>query len=159
MADLIYMKLTGTKQGLISASCGSIASIGTKYQVKHPDEILVYSVQHLLTRKQNINHHAVSITKPIDKSSPLLAKAIDSDEELSCEISFYRTSTSGGVEKYYSIVLEKAKLDSLHCDYPHSVDNNQSQPQEIIDISYGNIIWRHLIGATETYSLWIDRVY
>ncbi|WP_422615334.1 hypothetical protein [Photorhabdus khanii] len=33
----------------------------------HEDQIFVYSLQHLMTRKQNVSHHPVIITKPIDK--------------------------------------------------------------------------------------------
>lgn len=43
MAEIIYLTLKGSKQGLISAGCSSYDSIGNKYQENHLDEILVYS--------------------------------------------------------------------------------------------------------------------
>lgn len=43
MADIIYLTLKGSKQGLISAGCSSYDSIGNKYQENHIDEMLVYS--------------------------------------------------------------------------------------------------------------------
>ncbi len=41
MSDLIYLTLKGQKQGLISAGCSSIDSIGNKGQLGHIDQILV----------------------------------------------------------------------------------------------------------------------
>ncbi len=38
MANLIYLTLKGRKQGLISAGCSSIDSIGNKGQVNHTDQ-------------------------------------------------------------------------------------------------------------------------
>ncbi|MBS9444118.1 type VI secretion system tube protein Hcp [Photorhabdus heterorhabditis] len=62
MSDLIYLTLKGHKQGLISAGCSSIDSIGNKEQLDHIDQILVYSLSHSLTREQNVNYHPHSIT-------------------------------------------------------------------------------------------------
>ncbi len=42
MSDLIYLTLKGRKQGLISAGCSSIDSIGNKGQLDHTDQIFIY---------------------------------------------------------------------------------------------------------------------
>ncbi len=39
MSDLIYLTLKGRRQGLISAGCSSIDSIGNKGQLDHTDQI------------------------------------------------------------------------------------------------------------------------
>ncbi|MCE1704696.1 type VI secretion system tube protein Hcp, partial [Enterobacter hormaechei] len=90
MADMIYMTIKGKKQGLISAGCSSVDSIGNKYQANHFDQILVYSLSHAITRTQNVDHQPIIIQKPIDKSSPLLGVAISENESLECSIDFYR---------------------------------------------------------------------
>ena len=43
MANIIYATVTGEKQGMISAGCGTSASIGNKYQINHTDEILSFN--------------------------------------------------------------------------------------------------------------------
>lgn len=37
MANIIYATVIGEKQGMISADCGTSASIGNKYQLNHVD--------------------------------------------------------------------------------------------------------------------------
>lgn len=46
MANLIYMTLTGEKQGLISQGCGTYDSMGNKYQVAHRDQIFLLALSH-----------------------------------------------------------------------------------------------------------------
>ena len=50
MANIIYATVTGEKQGMISAGCGTSASIGNKYQINHTDEIFVLQFDHSISR-------------------------------------------------------------------------------------------------------------
>ncbi|VXC73738.1 Hemolysin-coregulated protein [Enterobacterales bacterium 8AC] len=159
MSSLIYLSLKGKVQGLISAGCNTKESIGNKFQHTHKDEILVYNFQHMITRQDNTNHQPVIVVKPIDKSSPLLAKCITNNEEFDCLFSFYRTNENGGVELYYKIKLGRATLASLKTDFPHSLNNNSLTPQEILSIKYKDITWINVACSTESYSIWDERVY
>ncbi|TDB55572.1 Hcp family type VI secretion system effector [Photorhabdus luminescens] len=159
MANIIYLTLKGKKQGLISAGCGSLNSIGNNYQHGHENEIFIYSLQHLMTREQHVSHHPVMVIKPVDKSSPLLTRSFDENEELECLFENYRTSLTGGLEKNYSIRLGHAFISSIKCNFPHSRDNNAGVPQEIICFTYKNITWNNLACSTGSYSFWDDRVY
>ena len=76
MANISYLSLSGEIQGLISAGCSTLDSVGNKAQPEHKDQIMVYALMHSISRSQNVNHHELIITKPVDKSSPLLAKAL-----------------------------------------------------------------------------------
>lgn len=104
MSSIIYLNIKGKNQGLISAGCGSFDSIGNKYQAGHENDIFVLSYQHLTTRSQHVNHQPVIILKLIDKSSPLLAACMDDNEEIECNVEFFRTSASGGLERYTQFV-------------------------------------------------------
>ncbi|OTA19455.1 hypothetical protein Xbed_02309 [Xenorhabdus beddingii] len=159
MANLIYMTVKGKKQGLISQGCGTFDSIGNSYQIGHENEILIYSFQHLMNREQNVQHHPVLLIKPVDKSSPLLAQSLCDNEELECLFNFYRTNANGGLELYYTIRLGCAKLSSIKCDYPHSQDHNNMNPQEVVTISYKDITWNHKTCSTGAYSFWEERIY
>lgn len=158
MANLIYLTLNGEMQGLISAGCSSLDSIGNKAQLTHCDQIMVMGLSHGLTRQQNVNHQMLTIIKPVDKSSPLLGKAISENECLSCDFSFYRTSRTGMNECYYHLKLINARISSIHLHVPHTIDDSEGQPEESVEFTYESIIWEHCTAGTSAYSLWDERV-
>jgi type VI secretion system Hcp family effector len=41
VSNVIYLTLTGERQGEISAGCGTEKSIGNRFQYRHENEILV----------------------------------------------------------------------------------------------------------------------
>ncbi|RXJ16614.1 Hcp family type VI secretion system effector [Lelliottia nimipressuralis] len=159
MAGLVYLSLVGEMQGLISSGCLSHASVGNKAQVAHSDQILIYSLSHALSRERNVNHHHVSIVKPLDKSSPLLAKAITDNESLSCVFDFYRTDKAGRMECYYQLKLTDARITELDLHIPHSVTQSEKEAQETISFSYKSIGWEHINAGTSTYSLWEENIF
>ncbi|NHB87966.1 type VI secretion system tube protein Hcp [Photorhabdus tasmaniensis] len=159
MSDLIYLTLKGHKQGLISAGCSSIDSIGNKGQLDHIDQIFVYSLAHSLTREQNVNHHPITFKKPIDKSSPLLGVAISDNEVLDAIFDGYRANQAGILELYYTIKVIGATITDLAIYHPHSITHAGSQPQETISLRYKSITWTHHIAGTSAYSIWDDRIY
>ena len=153
MANSIYLKIIGKSQGDISKGCSSLGSIGNKYQHGHEDQIFVYSFDYDLTRAQNLNHSPVVISKPIDKSSPLLGVAITNNELLECELEFYRTSSNGNQEKFYTIKLTKASITNISAHYPNSLTHADAQPYEDITIRYESISWNHICAGTSGYSI------
>ena len=159
MAGLVYLTLVGEIQGLISSGCLTQASVGNKAQVAHSDQILVYSLSHTLSRERNVNHHNVYIVKPLDKSSPLLAKAITDNESLSCVFDFYRTDKAGCMECYYRLKLTDARIAELDLHIPHSVSQNGKEAQDRVSFSYKSISWEHVNAGTSTYSLWEENIF
>ena len=159
MSFLIYLTLEGKKQGLISSGCSTQDSIGNRYQSGHDNEIQILSLNHSLSRSQNTTHHPVQFTKPIDKSSPLLTSSIDSNELMSARFTFYRTSQSGQLEKFYEIKLSDASVTEISCVYPNSVDSNECMPFERIQLNYTSISWGHLMANTSSYSICDNRVF
>ncbi|EDV9437267.1 Hcp family type VI secretion system effector [Salmonella enterica subsp. enterica] len=159
MANLSYLTLVGEKQGKISAGCSSLNSVGNKAQITHTDEIMVYALMHSISRSQNVNHHELVITKPVDKSSPLLAKAISDNEIMTtCDFTLYRTSKEGVNQSYYTIRLSKARISNIDFVTPHSVLEKEVEPQERVAFAYETITWEHNIAGTSTTSKWEDRV-
>ncbi|MQL48473.1 MULTISPECIES: Hcp family type VI secretion system effector [Photorhabdus] len=159
MSDLIYLTLRGRKQGLISAGCSSIDSIGNKGHLDHIDKIFVYNLTHSLTRDQNVNHHPITFKKPVDKSSPLLGVAISDNEILDAFFDICRTNQSGIQELYYTIKVIDATITDLAVYHPHSITHAGSQSQETISLRYKSITWTHHIAGTSAYSIWDDRIY
>ncbi|NHB94003.1 Hcp family type VI secretion system effector [Photorhabdus cinerea] len=159
MSYMIYLSLNGKKQGLISAGCSTLDSIGNRYQKGHEDQIQVLSLNHMLTREQHIDHHPIQFIKPVDKSSPLLSVAISSNELLNAIFLFYRTNTAGQLELFYEVKLTEASVVDLSCTYPNSINNNEMMPYEKVLLKYRSISWDHVIAGTSAYSIWDDRIY
>lgn len=161
MANHSYMSITGKRQGLISAGCSGLSSIGNRCQIGHEDEIMILAYSHNMITGNDGGvagdrgkHLPIMITKNIDKSSPLLASALHEQEELECTIHFYRTSPAGGQDKYYSIRLTGAKIAYINLQVPHATHMNDAQPQELLSIRYRDISWTHIQASTSAYSTW-----
>lgn len=159
MANLVYLTLNGQLQGLISAGCSSLASIGNKAQLAHLDQIMVTELSHGLSRVQNVNHQELTIQKPVDKSSPLLNKAINENECLTCDFEYYRTNRFGINELYYRVKLINARIASIHSSVPHTINDSGGQPEESVSFTYESINWEHCIAGTSAYSLWSERIF
>lgn len=159
MANQGYMTISAEKQGLISAGCSAQNSIGNKCQTDHLDEIQVLAFAHDMFSTGNskhATHNPVVITKNIDKSTPLLAQALDQREKLNCVLDFYRVSAYGTQEKFYSLELRGAVIVSLSTSVPHSVLENDLEPQEEVAIRYRDILWTHHLAGTSGYASWND---
>ncbi len=63
MANLIYLTLEGKQQGLISRSCGTLDSIGNRYQTDKKDAIFVTELNFSISRSQNLSHQPIQFTK------------------------------------------------------------------------------------------------
>lgn len=159
MANPIYLTLNGQTQGLISAGCSSLASIGNKAQTGHLDQIMILKLSHALTRSQNVSHHSLTISKTVDKSSPLLGKAITDNEVLTCEFDFYRTNRTGMNELYYKVKMTNARISDIHLTVPHIISEGAGEPEESVSFSYETITWEHCIAGTSAYSLWNERIF
>ena len=158
MANPVYLKLNGDLQGLISAGCSTLASVGNKAQIAHMDQIMVLGLSHGLTRAQNVNHQMLVIQKPVDKSSPLLSKAITENECLTCDFEYYRTNRFGINELYYKVKLINARISSIKHIVPHTINNSVGQPEETVSFSYESITQEHCVAGTSAYSLWSERI-
>ncbi len=158
MANMTYLSLTGVTQGRISAGCCSRDSIANKSQTTHIDQIMVYAITHNISRNQNVNHHEMVIVKPVDKSSPLLGKAISENEELNCTFDIYRTNRVGAQELFYKLTLSKAHIMDIDFIIPHAVFEPDGEIQERIAFSYESIGWEHCAASTSAYSFWEDRI-
>ena len=157
MANHGYMTITGKAQGLISAGCSTQDSIGNKCQTAHADEIMVLSYTHNMVNIGNINkptHSPIVITKNVDKASPLLAQALSSREEINCTISFYRVSSFGLQEKFYSVTINGGIIADLTIEMPHAILQSDAEPQEHVAIRYRDITWTHHVAGTSGYSTW-----
>ena len=156
MSCSIYLSLYGSRQGNISSGCGDISSIGGKCQVSHLNEVFVYGVNYGIEMMDNKILSPLTIIKPVDKSSPLLFQAVNDYEMLDCEFNFYRLGNGGFMENYYKIKLQKARIVSIQSAHPHSVTQNDGQPEEVVTFKYADITLEHIVAKTSGWASWQD---
>ncbi|ECQ7478209.1 type VI secretion system tube protein Hcp, partial [Salmonella enterica] len=149
MSNIIYLKIVGERQGVISEGCGSESSVGNRYQAGHEDEIFVFSLQALVSSAVvGVNHQGIRFCKPIDKSSPLFTQAINNNERCTLDFTFYRINRWGRWEKYYQIEVRGASVTAWWMQI-----RLDGIAEELITINYDYICSKHLIANTEYNAL------
>lgn len=153
-----FMTVISNESGSkLSTGCCSPESLDNKSLENHVDEIMVMSLTHNMSHTGNSRdaaHGPVVIAKYVDKSSPLLAKALTTQDKLTCKITFYRKSVLGVREALYSIELRNSTIESITLDVPHAVLHNGMEPQEIVALRYQDIIWNHHKAQTTESATW-----
>src|SRR4029453_15413727 len=109
-----YAKVKAKQQGDIKGSCDI---------EQHKEEIEIWGWSHEVLSPRDAasgaptgkrQHKPFTVTKPVDKSSPLLMSSLVNNEELTeVTMVIYRPSPSGTEEHYYTIKLEGGKISTI----------------------------------------------
>jgi type VI secretion system secreted protein Hcp len=161
-----FLSIEGATQGNITEGAFTQESVGNVYQEGHENEILVEAFSHTVTVPTDPQsgqptgqrvHKPLTITKVFDKSSPMLYKALSSGERLpKCEIKWWRTSSQGVQEHYFTTKLEDAIITNISARMPNCQDPSQAHFTHLEDVSfsYRKITWTHEIGSTSGEDDW-----
>ena len=161
-----FLSIEGATQGNITEGAFTQESVGNIYQEGHENEILVEAFSHTVTVPTDPQsgqptgqrvHKPLTITKVFDKSSPMLYKALSSGERLTnCEIKWWRTSSEGVQEHYFTTKLEDAIITNISAQMPNCQDPSQAHFTHLEDVSfsYRKITWTHEIGSTTGEDDW-----
>lgn len=157
MALNAYMRLTGDTQGEIKGSVtqrgreDSIMVIGYNHEVVSPRD----AASGLPTGKRQ--HKALTITKELDKSTPLLYNVLVNNENISTwELRFWQPSRTGQEVQHYTIELVNANVagirsEMLNNKYP---ENMQHKEREHVSFTYQKIIWTWEDGGITAEDDW-----
>lgn len=164
-----YLSIIGTTLGEITKGASTAASVGNIYQEGHEDHILVQAFTHRITMPfapqsgqptgQRV-HAPLMITKIMDRSSPLLFSALTRGEVLTtCLLKFYRITTGGNEDHYFTIELEDAVIVDIQSRMANCQDPAQAHFSHLEDIyfNYRRITWTHETGGTMAIDDWRDR--
>jgi len=161
-----YLTIEGETQGPISQGAFTLESVGNNYQEGHEDEIFIQAFDHQVTLPKDPQsgqpsgqrvHRPFIITKVFDKSSPLLFNSLVQGERLTkCELKWYRPTTAGGSEHYFTIALEDAIITDIQSNMPHCQDpaNAPFTHLETVSLSYRKIEWTHEVAGTSASDDW-----
>jgi len=146
MALNAYLKLEGNSQGKIN---GSITQAGRE------DSIMVIAVDHKVTSPRDPasglatgkrQHGPLTLTKVVDKSSPLLYNALVNNEVIKTfRLDFYQPNSkgTGEEEQHYTIELENATISAITLMMLNNkYEENMNQKEfEQVSFTYQKITW------------------
>lgn len=157
MALNSYLKLTGETQGEIKGSVtqagreDSIMVIATNHEVVSPRD----AASGLPTGKRQ--HKPFTITKEVDKSTPLLMNVLVNNENIKdWKLEYWQPSATGKEVQHYTVELHNASIagirsEMLNNKYP---ENMQHKEREHISFCYQKIIWTWMDGGITAQDDW-----
>ncbi|MGP0016230.1 Hcp family type VI secretion system effector [Pseudomonas sp.] len=161
-----YLSIVGATQGNITDGTFTMKSVGNIFQEGHEDQILVQAFEHQIIVPRDPQsgqptgarvHKPLMITKVFDKSSPLIFEALTSGESLDkCRLEWFRTSSTGTQEHYFTIELEDAIIVDVVSKMPNcqDPDNAHFTHTEDVYFTYRKIIWTHELCGTSGSDDW-----
>lgn len=149
-AALAHLKVKGQTQGRIKGGStlkgheGTIEVEAVSHEVLAPHS----AASGLPTGKRQ--HKPLTITKAIDKSSPMLMSALTNNENISSwELMFY-TKTGKGTEKLsYTIKLTNASIVSIKLE-----TDADGHTHELVSVAYKKIEWVWADGGIMAQDDW-----
>lgn len=161
-----YLTLSGDNQGDMSSGATGADSIGTLSKSDHENEIQVQAFKVNMTVPKDPQsgqptgrriHTGLTFTKVVDKSSPMLMQALATGEQIKdATFKFFRTSSSGTQEHYYTIELEEALITDITTWFPNALDpsNGPIGHMEDVTLSYKAINETHEVAGTSGSDNW-----
>lgn len=157
MALNAYLTLKGESQGDIKGSVtqagreDTIAVIAFDQEIKSPRD----AASGLPTGKRQ--HGPLTITKEVDKSTPLIYSAMVQNENISeLKLQCWQPSPTGKEVQHFTIELTNAsvsqiRIEMLNNKYP---ENMQHKEREHVSFCYQKIIWTWEDGGITAEDDW-----
>jgi type VI secretion system secreted protein Hcp len=158
MALNAFLILQGQRQGAISGSVtqkgheGSIEVIAASHEIVSPRD----PASGLATGKRL--HRPFTITKELDKSTPLLYQAMVTNENIiQWKLQFYTTDINGLQKQDYTVVLTNANIADIRFTMPNNrlPDLMKLKEYEEIEFTYQKIQWTWIDGNITSSDSWI----
>nr|WED69279.1 Hcp family type VI secretion system effector [Pectobacterium colocasium] len=154
MANYAYMTIEGKSQGLISEGCSTLESIGNRYQAGHTDEIMILAFNHMMSNDGHAVHNPITLVKPIDKSTPLLAMALNEQEKVKVLLTFTARRNMPSKRSFSPFRFNDGLVSDINLVMPNIIDDGAGLILEHISIRYKDVTWTHHKAGTSGYALW-----
>lgn len=106
-------------------------------------------------------YEPIRVVKRIDKSSPLLAKALCDNEVIEAEFRFYRPNPAGDgtTQHYFTIVIQQARIASITRVSPDVIDpaSANTPASEEVSFVFGYVRWTYVPDGVEHVDEWSQR--
>ncbi len=163
MALNAYLRLKGAKQGDIKGSAtqkgqeGKIMVIAFEHGISVPEQGASSRNSTSGSLRGKCQHSAITITKEIDQSTPLLLNALVNNEKITMwELQFWRPEAAGAESQFYTIKITDAHIvrirqEMLDNTYPENV---QLKERESVSFRYKKIDWTWVKGGITAMTDW-----
>mmetsp|Transcript_30352 Transcript_30352/g.67301 ORF Transcript_30352/g.67301 Transcript_30352/m.67301 type:complete len:182 (-) Transcript_30352:1296-1841(-) len=140
----VYMSITGEKQGVFKPTSTNPGKQPAIIVLASSRGVIVQTDAGSVRRSTRRNHLPLNVTKPLDKTSPQLYKALVENEQLSSVVlEYWGTNSKGVISKLYSVALRSASIIGMYQE-----DAGESTT-ETITFQYQAISWTwHETGAS-----------
>lgn len=153
-ANTTYLKLKGAKQGDIKGSVvqkgaeGSIAVLSVSHEISNSSTSTGGKAS--TNRRQ---HKPLVITKELDRSTPLLYKAMATGEQLtSVELTVYGTSEKGLSKPIYTVKLTNATISRIRV--MSEGEGDAARDVNEVSFTYEKIEWTWTDGGITAMDDW-----
>jgi type VI secretion system secreted protein Hcp len=106
-------------------------------------------------------YNPLTIRKRIDKSSPLLMKALVENTVIEGTFKFFRPNPTGDgtTEQFYTVKIEQARISSVKQTVPDSFSPTATNepPMEEISFVFHTITWTYTDGGVEHTDRWDEQ--
>lgn len=106
-------------------------------------------------------YEPIRIVKRIDKSSPLIAKALCNNEEIEATFKFFRPNPTGDgtTQQFFTIEIEEGRVASVTRVSPDTIDpaSANAPPTEEVTFRFGKITWTYEDGGVSHVDHWRQR--
>lgn len=106
-------------------------------------------------------YEPIVIEKRIDKSSPLIAKALCNNEIMEGTFKFFRPSPTGDgtTQQFFTVKIAEGRVGSVHRHSPNVIDpaSAATPPLETVSFVFGDITWTYEDGGVEHQDVWSQR--
>ncbi len=106
-------------------------------------------------------YEPIRIVKRIDKSSPLLAKALCNNEVIEAVFKFYRPNPAGDgtTEQHFTVEITEGRVGSITRVSPNVIDpaSANAPPTEEVTFVFGRIVWTYVPDGIEHEDHWSQR--
>lgn len=105
-------------------------------------------------------HQPLLIRKRIDKSSPLLMKALTENQVIEGTFKFFRPNPTGDgtTEQFFTVEIKQGRVNSIHQHVPDTIVPASSTlpPMEEITFVYHTICWSFTQGGVTHEDKWSE---
>jgi type VI secretion system secreted protein Hcp len=103
----------------------------------------------------------IKIIKRVDKSSPLIQKALSGNEIIQGTFKFYRPAPTGagGQEHFFTVAIEEGYIDQIKRISPDVFDpaSATEPPTEEVSFVFGKITWTYEDGGISHIDHWEEQ--
>jgi type VI secretion system Hcp family effector len=154
-AATAIMTITGAIQGEIPGSCEMYGFEDTIEVYAYTFNIAARPDEHCRPTGE-LQNYPLSVVKGIDRATPALLRALNTNEALQVRIDFFKTDHSGSLINHYSIALKNARISGISQEQLNNrnTDNFAIVVLEKIGLTYGEMVEIWHLNKDEAAIVW-----